>query len=646
MYSPNSNQRMGRIVVGLGPDVAKPIAAAMAAMEEADQQRIEARQRTETEGSSELDTSTDSEQAGSTRRTSVERDHELEQEEKLIQAYKLINQLETSNAKAASELEALRTETNSLQSAFDSFKNEVETEGRRKAELASVKQLQIKADRDRDYISELETELENMRISMQGQERQIERFKAADGEKQKLRDDVQLLRAERDELLQKNRANENLKKKIHTLQDVERTAASLREELKEAQEQLTQMDRLKEQVAALQKANAENMTTIANEEQEIFDQKTAKKRLEHEFKMLAGKWEVARERQGRDHETIRELEDRIRMLEEGRGSDDEGPGGLEDEMEKSERSKEARRNKSMDLSQSADYSLLQQNLDSLRARNSKLEQEYLDLLQDKLGLETAVEDLRSPDREPEENVPFLEQRKKLQATESELAELRNTCFSITAALSKAQERLAATEGVADLEGNAQYQDLVARYDELHKHSEGLEAGLNEQRSLLRHALLAQASLVKEPEAVRESNEYKIVLQQLEAVRAAEEESDVLANTATSLTDKIEAGRKSSVEAEKVRLTDSATASFDPCPANFFPFTARSRPLDHNRRPQSAARDGSASAHPGGQRRPRRAGEYVARECAHDERVVRPLEPCAEQYCHDWQEEGESEELDW
>lgn len=332
---------MGRILVGLGPEVAKPIAAAMSQMEESDREIADARKKTETEGNSEIDVSTDSELASSTRRTSVERDPELEQEEKLIQAYKTIKQLESTNAKVATELEELRKEKESLQEAFETFRYEAETEGRRKAENDSVKQLQSKADRDRDYIAELETELESTRSAVQAHERQMERLKMADTDaKQKLRDDLQFLRAERDELLQKTRANENLKKKIQTLQDQEKANATLKEDLRVANEQLLSLDKLKEQCTTLQKANAENMKTIANGEQEIFDQKTSRKRLEHEYKVLAQKWEAAKERQSRDHETITELENKIQTLEMGTASlNGQTPGGLEDEIAASENAK-------------------------------------------------------------------------------------------------------------------------------------------------------------------------------------------------------------------------------------------------------------------------------------------------------------------
>ena len=350
MYSPESNQRMGRIVVGLGPEVAVTIAAAMKQMEDsdiphsdpADPSDYEITSETSTPAEPMLEKPTASVNDRLSFGTSGERDPELEQEEKLIQAYKVIKDLENNNAKVADELEELIQDKEELQQAFDAFKYEVDNQGRKAAENDNMKDMQLKAERDRDYIAELEAELETIRDKSQAQERQIERYKTDTDAKQKLRDDMQLLRAERDDLLQKTRMNENLKKKIQALQDQEKTSSTLREDLRSANDRLQDLDRLKDQCSALQKANAENLKLIANGEQEIFDQKTTRKRIEHEYKVLTQKWEAAKERQAKDHETITELENKLQTLEIGGSNTNGASGGLDDELEASEKARAER----------------------------------------------------------------------------------------------------------------------------------------------------------------------------------------------------------------------------------------------------------------------------------------------------------------
>ncbi|KAL1306446.1 hypothetical protein AAFC00_005145 [Neodothiora populina] len=572
MYSPESNQRMGRLVVSLGPEAAMTIAGAMKQMEEEDAEAEESEMGTplrmtgdgsDYENTPDLGTPSLLPSALSTPPTAarppVDRDPELEQEEKLIQAFKTIKQLQVSHEKAATELEELRQDKEELQRNFDAFRYEVENEGRNAAQNDIVKELQRKADRDRDYIAELETELETTRTTMTNQERQIERYKADTDAKQKLRDDLQEMRAERDDLLQKSRANENLKKKIQTLQDQAKANATLEDDLRLANEQLQDLDKLRDHCTILQKANAENLKTIANGEQEIFDQKTSKKRLEHEYKVLAQKWEVAKERQGRDHETITELENRLQTLEISRNSINGNQNGLADELAETERTPIERSDLQSNLGLSADAALLQQKLDAITARNTKLEAEYLDILQDKLGLETAVQDLREPSREPEENVPFLEQRKKLQVTQAEVAELKAQLFTLNSELASIKEKLIHAESDMDgrtLDSNSEYQALTERYAELRTHSGDIEAELAEQRALLRHALLSTSALSRDPADIRNSNEYKLIVEQLESIRKSPEGSVVLQNTATCLADRIESARADSAAANK-RAEDQA-----------------------------------------------------------------------------------------
>lgn len=339
---------MGRLVVGLGPEVAMRIAGAMKQMEDDDEAADEDMHTPDAGDEEEFNrTMPDIETSDSPQSTldsphmvgrqSIDRDPELEQEAKLIQAYKTINELQMNAEKAAVDIHDLRQDKEELQQAFDAFKYEVENEGRNAAQTDTVQQMQNKADRDRDYIAELESELDTARTTLSNQDRQIERFKLDTDIKQKLRDDLQLLKSERDDLLQKSRANENLKKKIQTLQDQEKANATLREDIRLANEQIQELDRVRDHCAILQKANAESMKLIANGEQEIFDQKTNKKRLEHEYKVLTQKWEAAKERQSRDHETIAELENKLQSYEIGSGGTNGGSNGLGDELEKSER---------------------------------------------------------------------------------------------------------------------------------------------------------------------------------------------------------------------------------------------------------------------------------------------------------------------
>lgn len=148
-----------------------------------------------------------------------------------------------------------------------------------------------------------------------------------------------------------------------------------------------------------------------------------------------------------------------------------------------------------------------------------------------------------------------------------------------------------TDKDVQLDGNAEYQTLTDRYSELHKHSEGVEAELAEQRALLRHALLNAAQLLKESVETRNENEYKLLLHQLQAVRDAPDDEELLESTAAQLADRMEQARSDTTTANKVSHPFNTLARYFTTNIYFFsslPKTERSR-LRHSRNKSLRAR---------------------------------------------------------
>ncbi|KAL2351231.1 hypothetical protein BJ546DRAFT_998035 [Cryomyces antarcticus] len=545
MTSSKSNERMTRMVIQLGPTCSKSIAAAIAQMQELDS-RLAAIKACHG-SSSDTDVPVEPDHQPTPRAVSSERDPELEREEKLIQAYTLINQLEREQAEALVEIEEIRNENAALQDELTGSKYELERSGRKSVDNQALEQLRIRSDKDRDYISELESDLANSKAVIENQERQLERNKPDHETKQKLLDDLQLLKAERDELLKKSKVNENLRKKLQVLQDQEKANQELRQDLQAAREQIQVLEPLKERCANLQKANAESVETITNGEQEIFDQKTARRRVEYDLKITIQKWEAAKDMQLRDRETISELEEKIREIESGRRASVEALGNLGDELKSEDEADEISKANGANVDD-ADLTLLKQKLDASQSRNAKLEEQYLDMFQDKLGLETAMNDLEDTEGTRDSH-PFLEQRKKLHTTQHALDELKSVYFRTDRDLAEMKQRLLALESQSS-EREAQYLDeanefeaLTASYATLQKHAESLKAELEEKTSLLRHSLLNSKALQREADDVRRSNEYKIILAQLEAIKADVVDQEIVSKTAAALTEKVEEGRR-------------------------------------------------------------------------------------------------------
>jgi protein HOOK3 len=440
MYSEVSNERMINVMQTLGTDVAIPIAQAIGEMEELDANLADMGADTET--GSDMDQSTDSE-APAIRKTSYERDPELEREEKLIKALQEKRVLENRIADLSDDLKESREKCSTLEEELAESKFTLDRRRRTTMDEQDLQQLNLQAGRDKDYIAELETDLANATSTIDQQERQIEKLRADDNSKQELKDELQLVKAERDELHQKSKVNENLKKKIQALQEHEKANTGLRKELQSVQEQLQEHEAIKDRCAALEKANEENAQTIANGEQEIFDQKTAKKRIEHELNLITQRFEQARDMLNNAQETIRDFEDRVQDGNSTReASDDINNLDAELAAESGTESTELRRDKRPRTSiSSAETIVLQQNLSIANSSVARLEQRCLDLLQENLGFKSDIDEAGELNSEH----PFQHQVRKLEALSKELEEVQSKYIATTTEITDLKRRLELSE---------------------------------------------------------------------------------------------------------------------------------------------------------------------------------------------------------
>ncbi|QDS76980.1 hypothetical protein FKW77_005688 [Venturia effusa] len=548
MYSDKSIERMIRVMQSMGTKFALPIAAAIEEIEALDVRLAD--MTADTGSGSDMVQSTDSEAAE--KENLYERDPELEREEKLIQVLQENRNLETKLAELAEDLKESQEKCLTLQEELEESNYSRDKRRRTTMEESSFQQLNIQASRDKDYIAELEADLANATTTIEGQERQIERFKSDAESKQELRDELQLIKSERDDLRQKTKANENLKKKIQALQEHERANASLRRELQSVQEQLQDVDAIRDRCAALEKANDENAQTIANGEQEIFDQKSARQRTAHELNVLTQRYEQTHSMLAAAQETIRELEDRNQDLQSSQEDGGDGLESLDAELAaesgaSDETDKRQLKRKGTVPGGGVDAIVLQQNLSIANASVARLEQRCLDLLQENLGLKS---DIDSAD-DPNSSHPFQHQVRRLETITKELEQSQSKYIASTSEIIDLKRRLEHAESQANAEKLAESDAALAQNHERQAYTEELQTQLREHRSLLRHALLNTDALQKEAEDIRRSNEYKLVLHQLEAVRSAarEEVDEVVVGAATNLTDKIESGRSAVAERE-------------------------------------------------------------------------------------------------
>jgi protein HOOK3 len=324
MTSPESNQRMAPRLMGLGRERAMAIAGELRAMEENEVvEESEPASREESAYQSEAEVSEEGKANGSKGNVGLYNDPLLEREEELLQAQATIDKLQANHAAAQRQLQGLRQDKDRLQEAFDAYRDDIDSRGKKADGGDAVKKLQRQADNDRAYIDDLESQLQTSRNAVEKYERQIQKFRDDAEAGQKLRDDLQMLKAENEDLTQKIRANENLKKKIQALQEQERLNGVLRDELKTANEKLEELEKMKQVQTSLEKEIIEKRGLIRNQEYQINELGTMRKHAVYDSGVLAQKLEAARERHERDHDAIEEL--RQKLQDHNLDDEDVGP---------------------------------------------------------------------------------------------------------------------------------------------------------------------------------------------------------------------------------------------------------------------------------------------------------------------------------
>jgi protein HOOK3 len=311
----------------------------------------------------------------------------LEQEAQLFEANKDRQALKAQVGKLLEELKVSRERISKLEEevAEATAYLDVRAGQAQRAQSDDVENLRNDLLRDRQYIDQLEQDLAHTRDIMESQKRRLDRLEGEEGSKQDLRDQLQVVKAERDELNQKAKANENLKKKIESLTKETKQLETLREDYQQARERLAQLEGVEERIDILQNIIKENGQTLANGEQAIFEEKGKRTRIEHENLLLMKQLEQTRELQYKAEDAKQELEERIRELESSNHAD--RGGSLEDELIQDETANQDTEMKPVsDGRVSADAIALQQRVDILNARLKSLESETLKQMQENLGL--------------------------------------------------------------------------------------------------------------------------------------------------------------------------------------------------------------------------------------------------------------------
>jgi protein HOOK3 len=443
LYSEKSNERMVRVMSGMEGKGAEHIAQGIQEMQALDQRMAALGMSEELTPEPSVSGYRTPTRAVSGAGSTVERDSGLEQEAQLFEANKDRQALRDKVTRLQEEMEKSKDRINQLEEELVEARLHLDDRGAERTSSDEVEKLRHDLARDRQYIEGLEADLQNARDIVDSQKRRLERLGADEGSKQELRDQLQLVRAERDELNQKAKANENLKKKIHSLTQETKNLETLRQDYQQARERLLELENVEERCTSLEKVNKENAQTIVQCEQSIFEEKGKRTRVEHENLVLMKQLEQTRELQYRAEESKRELEDRIRDLESS--SHASRGGSLEDELNPDDSTDNLEPPTSSttltDSRISSDAIALQQKVDILNARLKSLEQETLKQMQENLGLRSDM----MAEKDEESQKPFLQQNEKLQTVEAELQEVHRRLRETNLKVAELQNELNKSE---------------------------------------------------------------------------------------------------------------------------------------------------------------------------------------------------------
>lgn len=571
-FSPKSNQRMLQVMSQLGTETAKTIAEAIQDMQSLDARMSELGVDSELTPEPNL-----SGYRTPTRAVSGQipagNNNELEQEALLFEANKDRAALRSQAEKLKEELNKSRSRISQLEEELGEatlYMDERKTQVQR-AQSEDVEQLRNDLARDRQYIDQLETDLANARDILESQKRHLARYQGEEGSKQDLRDQLQLIKAERDELNQRAKANENLKKKIESLTKETKQLETLRDDYQQARERLMQLENVEERCEALEKVNKENSQTLVNCEQAIFEEKGKRTRVEHENLLLMKQLEQTRELQYKAEDARQELEDRIRELETSSHGD--RGGSLEDELTQDDNAKSVEDLGSTraptDGRVSADAIALQQKVDILSARLKSLETETLKQMQENLGLRSDM----MAEKDEESEKPFLEQNEKLQTAETELEELHHRLREKDLQVAELRNELNKKADISEeakAEGlQAEHERMLALQQKTNERLRDLELANEEKAGLLRAALLDRENLSPQLLELKRVETLRQIRQQIEEVigappdvqpTALETTSSEIAETVLSSETALEKAKK--VSYQQISHTKSPSSAFD------------------------------------------------------------------------------------
>lgn len=574
LSSEKSNERQVELFQTVGINTfSAPIQKMFAEMTEKEKQLAQ-------ESSAEADSSlaaTPSRSLSQERTADASRDKEeelLNMEAKWYETMSVNNDLQVKVKKLEDELDNSHRQIRNLEEQMADTEQDFKRRFEEFRERERQQHLNEREMSDKDLIAQLESDLAETKAQMESQNRQLTKLKADAVAKQDLRDKLQLLQFERDELAQKAKANENLKKKIQSLQETEKKYHNLVASTEGSRQDSDQYEDLKQRHEDLKRANQESLRTIQSCEQQIMVEAERNKILQHEKRQREQELDQTREMMQRQVEIKEDLENKLRELENSGSGSSPRLSRLEDELAAEDDSEMVDTPRIIAPGgSSGDILILQQKLDLAEARAKRIEDQYLTTYEENIGLQQALTDVSKGTSAINQH-PSVRLQDRLHAAEDELKGSREQQFASSAENATLRDQLSKCESnyrndnnnnddnkaLADCilvvnEGEsknlldsataedftrlrANHEKLLRDHATLEQHNRAVIDQLTDQKSLLRRAMLKRIS--GEDELLGEPDLYQQIKEQISipAHAPANEREELIEEVSNAITSEI------------------------------------------------------------------------------------------------------------
>ncbi|KAJ5090388.1 hypothetical protein N7532_009072 [Penicillium argentinense] len=222
-------------------------------------------------------------------------------------------------------LARLQENNDTLQNRLASTEDRLVTLKSGKGDLGfNAKALESKTRQQDDLIAAQEEKLSNAQDEIDSLRMTVESLKVKNQRFQKLQDDYDELRTDRDQLARKANAAEKYRQKLQASQDFEKENSTLKNQIKDLQQQLKESDSQQRWTSERDVELEEYRKLLPQLEQECNEIQNLKKQLEFNNHALTERLESAEEQHERDDALISELRERLGELEGLPGSSSPG----------------------------------------------------------------------------------------------------------------------------------------------------------------------------------------------------------------------------------------------------------------------------------------------------------------------------------